>query len=439
MQSSKHTVAADVTPQPRSGQPLRVDLLNTQQSDGGWSLGDIVQWLFGQGRHISDPCRLISGLGDALHEAGAPLWRMRLALHVLHPEVAAWGFTWVRGVGASERRIRHGFERTDDYIGSPMQYVFEKSQRFRRKLQNLTTDDHSVLHALGAAGGVDYVGVPLTLSNGKVSCCFVVVTDDKDGFGDADLCKLEALTEFLAPIIEAIITRDLARSLLDTYVGPRTGERVLRGLIKRGDGEIIRAALWYSDLRDFTKLTENLSSEQLLATLNAYFELVAAAVTARRGEILRFIGDAMLIVFPAACEGGIKEAARDALDSAQDAFSGLAAFNHRRRHRGEPELRFGVGLHVGEVIYGNVGAPNRLDFTVMGPAVNRTARLEGLTKRLGAPLLMSADFAQLMETPVRSLGTHEMAGVTSLQEVFALEEPRGTPSSRTEASCPNPA
>lgn len=427
-----------VTSRARSGQPLRVDLLDTGRSGGGWSLGDVVQWLFGQGRHISDPCQLISGLGDALHEAGAPVWRMRLALHVLHPEVAAWGFTWIRGIGASERRIRHGFERTDDYIGSPMEYVFENSQRFRRKLQHLSADDHTVLHALATSGAVDYVGIPLTLSNGGVSCCFIVATDDKEGFGDADLCKLEALTEFLAPIIEAIITRDLARSLLDTYVGPRTGERVLRGLIKRGDGEVIRAALWYSDLRDFTKLTENLTSEQLLATLNAYFELVAAAVTARRGEILRFIGDAMLIVFPAACEGGIKEAARDALDSAQDAFSGLAAFNHRRRHRGEVELRFGVGLHVGEVIYGNVGAPNRLDFTVMGPAVNRTARLEGLTKRLGVPMLMSADFVQLIEMPNRSFGTHEMAGVRSPQEVFALEEHAETRSARTEASCHNP-
>ncbi len=414
--------ASGVTRCPAHTQTLRVDLLGDAQTGSGWSLGEVVQWLFGHGRYESDPCKMISGLGDALREAGAPIWRLRLALRVLHPEVAAWGFTWVRGVGGSERRIRHGFERTDDYIGSPMQFVFENAQQFRRKLHHLDLEDHTVLHSLAASGGVDYVGIPLTLSNGKVSCCFVVVTDDDAGFCDADLAKLEALTEFLAPIVEAIITRDLARSLLDTYVGPRTGERVLRGLIKRGDGEIIRAALWFSDLRGFTKLTETLDSERLLATLNTYFELVAAAVTARRGEILRFIGDAMLIVFPAACEGGIEEAAHDALESAHDAFSGLAAFNHRRRHRGEPEIRFGVGLHVGEVVYGNVGAPNRLDFTVMGPAVNRTARLEGLTKDLGVPMLMSADFVQLIHAPKRSFGLHEMKGVASLQEVFALEE-----------------
>jgi len=162
--------------------------------------------------------------------------------------------------------------------------------------------------------------------------------------------------------------------------------------------------------------------------LNAYFEHVDAAVTPRGGEILRFIGDAMLIVFPAQTRREIDAACRAAVDAALDAFANLATLNHRRHRAGEPQIRFGVGLNVGEVIYGNVGAPDRLDFTVMGPAVNRTARLEGLTKTLGVPLLMSAEFAAHLDVPLRSLGAQQMKGVPRAQEVFALEamlaEPR---------------
>jgi len=185
---------------------------------------------------------------------------------------------------------------------------------------------------------------------------------------------------------------------------------------------MIHAALWFSDLRDFTALTEALPADKVLAMLNAYFEHVDAAVTPRGGEILRFIGDAMLIVFPAQTRREIDAACQAAVEAALDAFSGLATLNHRRRRAGDPEIRFGVGLNVGEVIYGNVGAPARLDFTVMGPAVNRTARLEGLTKSLGVPLLMSAEFVAHLRVPVRSLGAQPMKGVPLPQEVFALEE-----------------
>ena len=196
----------------------------------------------------------------------------------------------------------------------------------------------------------------------------------------------------------------------------------MSGKVRRGDGEVIDAVMWFSDLRDFTPLTESLPPERLLGMLNAYFELVAAAVTARGGEILRFIGDAMLIVFPVSSATSPRAACEAALDGARDAYASLAALNHRRRRAGEPMIRFGVGLHVGEVIYGNVGAPDRLDFTVMGPAVNRTARLESLTKTLGPPLLMSSEFAAQIRAGIHSLGQHAMKGVAERQEVFALDE-----------------
>jgi len=173
-------------------------------------------------------------------------------------------------------------------------------------------------------------------------------------------------------------------------------------------------------LRNFTHLTETLPAEQILEMLNEYFEFVSAAVTARGGEILRFIGDAMLIVFPIDEKMCNQTACNAAIDAAIDAQSTLETRNHRRRRHNQPEIEFGVGLNIGEVIYGNVGAPDRLDFTVMGPAVNRTSRLESLTKELGCNILFSEKFADLVETPSEFLGQHEMKGIAEPQAVYAL-------------------
>jgi len=396
--------------------------LLAKADDDTWSLQPVLEWLFGPGRQLGEALPLTEGLGRALLAAGAPLWRLRIAIPTLHPQVAAWGFTWMRGGHGSERSILHGYQSTEDYVGSPIQHVHETRRPFRRRLTELERGDHSILHALAANGGTDYLALPLLFSVHR-SGALTLATTAPAGFSDADIDKLTALTRLIGPLYEIVAGQRIARALLDTYVGRRTGRKVLEGLVRRGDAEVIRAALWYSDLRDFTALTETLTKALEVATLNAYFEHVAAAVTARGGEILRFIGDAMLIVFPAQSEHAVRLACASALDAALDAFASLAALNHQRLRRREPAIRFGLGLHVGEVIYGNVGAPDRLDFTVMGPAVNRTARIETLTKALEEPLLLSGEFARLCETPTRSLGRHRLGGISEPQEVFALAEP----------------
>lgn len=389
-----------------------------------WSLLDVLAWLFSDGRQIEDTKALIQGVGEHLLSAGAPVWRIRIAVVTLHPQIAALGVTWERGKPAQGARIRHGFENSSDYLGSPVAHVFETGGRFRRRLTELDHHtDHEVLHNIARMGGTDYLALPMKFNAGRRASVFAVASDRVEGFTEGDISQLTALVDFVTPVLEVLTTKNLAQNLLDTYVGHRTGSKVLQGSIKRGDAETIETALWFSDLRDFTALTETLPRENLLETLNTYFEFVAAAVTARGGEILRFIGDAMLIVFPADREGGIVAASEVAIDSAVDAFSSLAALNHRRRRRGEPVISFGVGLHVGEVIYGNVGAPDRLDFTVMGPAVNRTARLEGLTKTVGKPMLLSKDMADIIGRETRSLGRFPMKGIAAPQEVFMVAEP----------------
>ncbi|MEO8144542.1 MAG: adenylate/guanylate cyclase domain-containing protein, partial [Betaproteobacteria bacterium] len=209
---------------------------------------------------------------------------------------------------------------------------------------------------------------------------------------------------------------------LDAFVGPRISARILEGQVKRGDGDRIEAAFWYSDLRGFTALSESLPPAQLLQLLNDYFENCAAAAAARGGEILQFIGDAILIVFEIKRPEDEADVCNAALDAAVDAFASIAVVNHRRRRAGLPEIEFGLGLHLGTVTHANVGAPNRLAFNVVGPAVNKTARIQSLTKDAGVPLLLSEEFASHIKRPLRSLGRRDLRGVAGAHEVFTVQD-----------------
>lgn len=276
--------------------------------------------------------------------------------------------------------------------------------------------DHSVLFSVRDAGATDYIGLPMPTFTGRTDSLFVA-TDRAEGFTDSDLRKFQLLARMLLPVVEALTQHQLSLTILDTYLGKRTGARVLAGEIRRGEGQRIEAALWYCDLRDFTAMTETVEEQAMLGLMNAYFEHVYESVSVYGGEVLRFIGDAMLIVFPSDHgrdrARGPAKACEDALAAARDAVDRLPALNARLRRQGLPQIRFGIGLHEGAVLYGNVGAADRLDFTVMGPAVNRTARIETLTKRLQTPILMSESFAaQLPDAQCwEPLGAFEVAGV----------------------------
>jgi len=390
---------------------------------GAWSVQPVIDWLLREGRLETDPVALVNALAEHLLRAGAPLWRMRLGFFTIHPQLAAWAHIWTRGAGTHVERVPQGVQKTGAYIGSPAQRMVESGAPVRFRLDRLAATDHPVLHELAAAGGRDYILLPLQFSDGSRNV-MALATDRARGFSRRDLGNFERLRHPLAAVLEVAATHRAAQTLLDTYVGHRTGRRILRGQIQRGAADEIDAAIWYSDLRGFTSLSETLPTPLLLDALNSYFELVADAVTARGGEILRFMGDAMLIVFPADRHDELGAACNAALEAALDAFARAEEVNRRRRLDGAPEIRFGVGLNAGRVVYGNVGAPERLDFTVIGPAVNRAARLESLTKELGVPLLMTGAFAAALGRPTRSLGSHRMRGLEEPVEVFALESAR---------------
>ena len=265
----------------------------------------------------------------------------------------------------------------------------------------------------------DYYALPLWFGSGEVNF-MTTATAAPEGFSDDDLDRFEALANLLAPLLETIHARRMTLGLLDTFVGPRIGERILQGQVKRGDGDRIEAAFWYSDLRGFTALSEALPARAAAAAAERVLRELRRAAAARGGEILQFIGDAILIVFEIKRPEDEAAVCDAALDAAIDAFASIAVVNHRRRHAGLPQIEFGLGLHLGTVTHANVGAPNRLAFNVVGPAVNKTARLQSMTKQAGVPLLLSKEFAAHIARPLRSIGHFDLRGVSGPQEMFTL-------------------
>jgi adenylate cyclase len=411
-------VAEPQPPAPVLRELSRRGLLGPEE---GWSLAPVGAWIMIEGRHISDPQALLEALAVRLNTAGAGIDRLGFTIRTIHPQIVAWGCYWSRKNGTGMFTGQHGTQNSDAYVGSPVQYVYENQRPFRKRLTALTDRDPLLLHELRADGIADYYALPLYLGSGDVNF-MTVSTARPAGFSDEDLERFEALANLLAPLLEAIHARRMTLGLLNAFVGPRIGDRILRGQVKRGDGDRIEAAFWYSDLRGFTALSESLPAEQLLSLLNDYFENCAAAAAARGGEILQFIGDAILIVFEIRERADEEKVCNDALDAAIDALNAMAVTNHRRRRGGYAQIEFGLGLHLGQVTHANVGAPDRLAFNVVGPAVNKTARLQSMTKEAGVPLLLSKEFASHIRRPLRSIGHFDLRGVQGPQEMFTLEK-----------------
>lgn len=278
--------------------------------------------------------------------------------------------------------------------------------------------DYPVLPEFIADGGTDYAAMPMICSSGEINC-ITWLTDRAHGFTELEIAGLESVAEALTIIVELQSTRRIARYLLDTYVGHRTGERVLSGAITRGSGEAIRAVIWFCDLRGFTALADTLPRGKVISLLNDYFETMVEVVTAEGGEALKFMGDGMLAIFELSATEDPAPRCGAALSAARAAAEKIATRNRERREAGEPEIHFGLALHMGEVSYGNIGAPTRLDFTVIGPAVNQAARLEKLGHELGRPVVTSASFAEAAPEELESLGPHSSRGVAEPQQVFA--------------------
>ncbi|MBS0523938.1 MAG: adenylate/guanylate cyclase domain-containing protein [Proteobacteria bacterium] len=389
-------------------------------SPAGSRLQPVLDWVLSEGRLESDLGRFVDQLLKRAVAAGLPVWRFYIGLQLVHPQMIATGVLWRRDKGYEEMPRRHGVLTSPAYIGSPMEEVRNNGRPVRYCLNDLPESAHTVLHELKAEGGVDYVAFPMRLSRPGSTPVVSFATDRKSGFTEEDVADLERLIDMMAAEAEIFIYRSIAETVTDTYLGHIVGERVLRGQIKRGDGQEINAVLWFSDLRDFTGLNERMSAPDLLELLNNYLQLVGDALKANGGEILKFIGDGVMAYFPAEDALFLPYVTNSAIAAARRLIDDIEAANEARAAGGHDPVRCGVGLHVGPVTFGNIGTEDRLDFTVIGPAVNRAARLESLTKELGVPILASAEFNDVSTIPLKSLGKHALRGVPQPVEVFTL-------------------
>lgn len=379
----------------------------------------VIDWLLTIGRFRATTASLLTGYAEQLVEQGLPLDRLNLVVRIIHPLEFSRAYYWTRDGGATQEIARpYGTQDTGFFLDSPIAPILSGGVAIRRRLDDPAhPPEFPILTELAAAGFVDYTARPLLFSNGT-PVSITLATRHISGFSDSHLALADATLPALAPIVELAHRGILARTLLDTYVGHRAGERILAGDIVRGRGESLDAAIWFSDLRGFTAWSEHLSRDALLALLNTHFDTIIQPIQAEGGEVLKFMGDGVLAVFPASEKGGMPAACAAALAAARAACADTAMVNAERQAADAPVTRHIIALNAGSVSFGNVGATNRLDFTVIGPAVNLASRLNSLGKELGRDLILSAAFAQQLDIPLTSLGRFPLRGLAGEHEAF---------------------
>jgi adenylate cyclase len=388
----------------------------------GAGMIDLINWLLEEGRDNDDLGAILEKVSERLVARGIPVCRTALNMPTIDPVAAVLGFQWWCGKGVA----RSTFADAGDtqFRRSPVGYLVERNLGTERwKL-----DDPEVvgrfalfqeLHALGITEYALQV-VPFSKGcTGLQGAALSMATDRPGGFSDAEIEETARILPALSLVAYRVGLLHVATETLGAYLGPQTGARVLQGKIRRGDSQVISAALLLADLRGFTALVDRARGTEVVGWLNQHLECIGDAVAERNGEVLKFLGDGILAVFPAAPVGA-EHACAEAVRAAIDACGRNAALNARRAAEGGPALDLTIALHFGDVLYGNIGSARRLDFTVIGPAVNEVSRMEALGKALGRELLLSGSIAHRCGQPVLSLGPHELRGVAGTREMYVV-------------------
>lgn len=382
----------------------------TDRQDNPSTQRAIVDWLIGPARQRATPQEIVAAIAERLGDAGVPLLRVRVGQSVANPLISAWGVIWSRDSGPESYTIPRGMLATGSYKGSPFEQVILTRKSFHNSLENLVAGrDHPVLFELAEGGSTDYLAIPVGYGDGSMQVS-AFTTDQPGGFRDAEVELIESLAPAIGAAFEPAAMRHSMASLLEVYLGTGPAERVGKGAFRRGQTSEIDAAVLITDLRDSTGLSERLQPDALLERLGAYFEVVVDAVRGRGGDVLKFVGDGVLAVFPADSDGR-ETACLQAAGAIADAFANPAA----------ADMRFVAALHVGPVVYGNIGSLDRLDFTVVGPTVNYLSRLEGVAKSLDRRAVCSREVAAVLTREASlSLGSQTLKGFAEPQEVFEL-------------------
>ena len=381
----------------------------------------ITHWLIDGARSSGTPAEMIADVCEQLVAAGLPLARFGIFIRTLHPEIFGRNFIWREGqeveIGTADFKILE----TPEFAKSPLRIVFEQGLEVRGRMDDPDSKRFPFLDDMRAEGVTDYLAMPMHYLDGSIHATSWV-TRQAGGFSDGDIAAIRSIVTPLARVSEIVSLRRTAEMLLDTYVGNRAGARILGGQIRRGHNDTMQAAIWLSDLRGFTALSDRLPAETVVEILNQYFDCQVIAIRGHGGEVLKFMGDGLLAVFPIdEYVGDAAHVCARVLEAARESRASVEALAFPVGDVIE-RFRFGVALHVGNILYGNIGGGNRLDFTCIGPAVNLAARLEKIAGRLGRTVVVSEVFARVCRHDWRELGEFPIAGFSKAQRVYGLGE-----------------
>jgi adenylate cyclase len=402
--------------------------------------GELSAWLTRAGLAGTPETDIFSGFCDRCVAAGIPLGRAHLFIDTLHPVHEGRMFRW--GYGPDESPV-HEYGRTsvagldapgpasldaqatDAWQRGPFYNMVQTGgSLLRRRLTSDTKDEFSMLPEWLAAGMTDYVAIITRFATegiiGEMDAVYSSWgTAAPEGFKDGQIGALERIVPYLALAIKSVSLARMTRTLMETYLGRDAGKRVLSGRIVRGIAERIDAVVWFSDLRGFTRITDT-SPEQVISLLSDYSDVTVSAIHEHGGDVLKLIGDGTLAIFTAENR---TQACNAALSAAIAARRGIAELEKRRTAEAKPTTDMYLGLHVGNVFYGNIGSRERLDFTVLGPAVNEASRIAAMCRSVEQPVLISADFADVAGVKRRlvSVGRYALRGVSHPQELFAID------------------
>ncbi|MEO1249923.1 MAG: adenylate/guanylate cyclase domain-containing protein [Pseudomonadota bacterium] len=387
---------------------------------GIWQSSPVIEWLILDAWRLKTAPEITEELAKKLIETGIPLYRLFVMVPLLHPLYVGSGHIWRRGVEGIEMAYgEHGARDRPEYQNNPMRHILDEGYAaLRRRVgDSYVEGEFPLVDDLVAEGGTDYVTMPLEFANGgRAAISFT--SDAPEGFSSENLAVLYNMLPVLARLIERANLELTAINILDAYVGHTAGERILMGQITRGSRDTIYAGIWFCDLRDFTGLSDAMPRDEMIALLNSYFETMADPVLSHGGEVMKFIGDAMLAVFPVDNAQDKPAVCERMLQAADKAVKGMEHLNEERAMFGQNPINYGLALHIGQVAYGNIGAAGRLDFTVIGPAVNFAERIEQLCKKVPERPVLSEDFVRHCRFPVEQIGEFSLRGLPGTHAIF---------------------
>jgi adenylate cyclase len=382
-------------------------------------LQKLTDWLIDGARSAASPSRMMAETCEGLVVAGLPLWRVGVFVRTLHPDIYGRNFIWRPGAEVELGTVDFNILDAPEFQASPLAIVFRQGLEVRARVGDPASQRFPIIEDMHAEGVTDYIALPLLFIDGTVHASSWT-TKQPGGFTDQQLTGLRSLVRPLARVIEIIQWRRTSSLLLDTYVGNRAGERILSGQIRRGHTDTMHAAIWLSDLRGFTALSDRLPAETVVDILNNYFDCQVSAIRTHGGEVLKFMGDGLLAVFPIdEYVGDVRQVCSSVLEAARESRASVEAMHYPIGDAVE-RFRFGVALHVGRILYGNIGGGNRLDFTCIGPAVNLAARLEKIAGKLSRTIVASEGFAGICAGGWSELGEFPIAGFAKAERVYGL-------------------